>query len=134
MKIITTLPAGAPLIDRVVDVIEHNPDAHDQGEWIAREGFEEDGTPAPEVIVSADNFPCGTTACVAGWAVLLSGHSIRMPEGSNYAHGISDNRAIAIVAERLLKLTPDEAETLFYCAADLGEIRDAVAAIKTARI
>ncbi|AMS02636.1 hypothetical protein BJD55_gp130 [Gordonia phage Yvonnetastic] len=44
------------LIDKVLEAVEKHPEQHDQGSW----GFKEEG--------------CGTTMCVAGWAVVLSGH------------------------------------------------------------
>jgi hypothetical protein len=124
MKIITTLPAGAPLIDRVVDVIEHNPEASLQSSWAER------ATDNTNMRVSADNFPCGTTACFAGWTVLLAGYKIEFLEGSTTADYTSDGRSISDLARSLLRLDYMQTERLFYETGDLAEIRNTVAEIK----
>jgi hypothetical protein len=51
------------LIDAVLDIVENHPELHDQSLWVdgLREALE--GGTEPD---------CGTTACVAGWAAILS--------------------------------------------------------------
>lgn len=50
----TTITKGHDLLREVADLIERNPKAHDQGNWMHNEGS-----------------ACGTTACIAGWATVL---------------------------------------------------------------
>jgi hypothetical protein len=128
MNIITTLPESAPLIDRVVDVIEHNPDAHNQNYWAWRDM--DYSLPAPPLNISIDNFPCGTTACVAGWALLLAGYAITFDEDSDIADCAENGRIIPLLARELLRLEREQAEQLFGWTKDLASIRRVVDMIK----
>jgi hypothetical protein len=128
MNIITTLPESAPLIDRVVDVIEHNPNAHDQSYWAWRDM--DYSLTAPPLSISLDNFPCGTTACVAGWALLLAGYVLTFDEGSDAANFAENGRIIPLLARELLRLEREQAEQLFGWTTDLASIRRVVNEIK----
>lgn len=86
------------LMRQVAGHFRTNPESHDQAEW------------------------CGTSMCVAGWALALSGydleesglphsaHVMRSPDGSEVLHA----DGIAARAITLLDLTEDEADALFY--------------------
>jgi hypothetical protein len=72
---------------------------------------------------------CGTPACIAGWAVHLSGEKVDV-KGTFYAAstflGISPNTAydLFIWAEkRLDQITPDEAANTLRHLAGTGEVR-----------
>lgn len=63
--------------------------------------------------------PCGTTACLAGTVVILTGHEIDWERESTagfYCRSyVTDGRRIADVAAGELGLDDDEADDLFYC-------------------
>lgn len=61
---------NARLAYLVLDHIDAHPEQHHQRDFVCRSG--------PERSVAADDMPCGTTACFAGWTVLLSGHTIHL--------------------------------------------------------
>ncbi len=80
------------LIDKVIDYIREHPEEWNQDVW----GFKA---------------PCGTEACFAGHALLLSGytfeHGFRDPEGCSI-WGVPDT------ARELLGVTDDQSRLLFY--------------------
>jgi hypothetical protein len=70
---------------------------------------------------------CGTTACIAGTAVVLAGHEIDWNSKSLCFYGVScvtDGRFIVDVAEEELGLTEQQANELFYCSS-LNEVWEA---------
>jgi len=104
----------------VLDHIEKHPDLHNQGAWTTGaltwkiEGFAaEDMTPE-----------CGTTACFAGWTVLLNGDTMvgSLVPAINYQH-------VADHAANLLDLDGSEQTKLFYIADSLDAVRSAVTEI-----
>lgn len=87
----TTKPAfNVELAQRIHDQITQHPDQHDQGTWCSLPGV--DATDA----VGADNM-CGTTACVAGWAMLFSGYKFR--------RGVSISYGVPVLATQVLAPT-----------------------------
>jgi hypothetical protein len=100
----------------VLDHIEKNPDMHDQGRWIYP------GRHFPVSLSVQDMRPeCGTTACYAGWTVLLDGLTLdgSLVPALEYDH-------LSSVAADLLGLTQQEAMDLFHNATTLDEVRTAV--------
>jgi hypothetical protein len=116
------------LFKKIHEVVSANPQRHDQATW--------EGQSVGD---------CGTTRCVAGWAVhlatgqkvfrwesgvpnvLLSGATVRLAR----EHGIpaesgDDPGVVPKVASKMLGLTDVEAEYLFY--ADDDRAREIVAA------
>ena len=69
------------LLIAVRNVIRDNPERHDQGTWIGNVWGDTKApaatyrkyamAPVPETPADTENPVCGTTACVAGWAVIL---------------------------------------------------------------
>jgi hypothetical protein len=98
-----------------LDFIEDHPDKHNQHTWVNR-GIE--ANPIGSIDLHGVMESCGTTACYAGWTVLLNGESI---SGSNTVNGTVYLRALD-----LLGLTPFEGHILFYASRDLAEVRKAV--------
>lgn len=86
------------LMLQVRNAIRMEPERHNQDEWGSH----------PE----ADPSECGTTYCIAGWAVVLAtGKSLK--EGCakyDETPGFSD-----VVAAQLLGLDSDEANEIFFC-------------------
>ena len=85
------------LAEKVLSHIEHDPDSHYQGSWINE---------------------CGTTACIAGHAMLASGQYVRrQSEYSELVHLVhKDTGKLAepvIDGARLLGLTSDDATNIF---------------------
>src|SRR5437763_16587458 len=90
------------LIACVLEHIEKHPDEYDQNRWCWLKDEQQDGE------------YCGTTGCVAGWAVLLS----TPVEGwkdmpSSRVNTIEMSRFYRDKAASLLGLTYDEANRLF---------------------
>jgi hypothetical protein len=79
-------------LQQVVDYLRANPDKHNQGEWV-----------------------CGTTGCIAGWAVALSG----LTDISNL-HAAHDEGELDVEGEgkQLLGLNDREAYALFVRTAN----------------
>ena len=103
------------LFAKIRDMIREHPEQHDQSAW--------ESQPVDE---------CGTTRCVAGWAVALTtglpvyswqpGEEIRLSDATLrlahekgvYVEDLGDNGVVPALAARLLSLTPNEAGSLFY--------------------
>jgi hypothetical protein len=101
---------------RTLDFIEAHPDKHDQAFWIYREAISQPITLDLDLAVTE----CGTTACFAGWTVLLAGQQISARRTAMDRFGIPER------AEGLLGLTIEEADELFWQADDLADVRKAV--------
>ena len=124
------------LFKKIHEVVSANPQRHDQGTW--ESVLTQDGTSfLPE---------CGTTRCVAGWAVhlttgqklfhwepgmpsvILSDSTIRLAQEHGIPiESIDDLGVVPNVASKMLGLTDIEAENLFYNAGD-DRAREIVAA------
>jgi len=87
-----------PLFQKIHDQIDNSPESHNQGTW-----------------------ECGTSRCVAGWAIhLTTGQPVYATIGLHPAtrelaerHDVHTG-SIPAVALRLLGITADEAGRLFY--------------------
>lgn len=98
-----------PLFRKIHAQIESFPESHNQGSW-----------------------ECGTSRCVAGWAVhLTTGQPVYATIGLHSATrklveelDVRDTGSIPAVARRLLGITADEAGRLFY--ADEAQAAEAV--------
>lgn len=81
------------LLETVLTHIQDHPETHDQTEWL-----------------------CGTSACFAGWAALLSGYQKVHPMTATYVVKSGEDYApdhVREVAERLLDLSPSDSDVLF---------------------
>lgn len=96
---------------QMLDVIEANPDKHDQSMWC----FPHCSAVTAESALSA----CGTTACGAGWTVLLAGLTIQS------TMVVETGLRVSRQAADLLGLSLTEADDLFY-ADDLAGVRKVV--------
>lgn len=111
------------LLTKVRDLIKTEPAKLDMGLW---------GTMPTDVIKFKNGFAkvsCGTTACIAGWAVQLSGDQLLVREEDlctgwetdetiDVEHCVARNGRSFLIddrAQKLLGLTADEAEALFMC-------------------
>jgi hypothetical protein len=98
----TTPELNTDRLTAVLEHIEQHPEQHDQESWSMRTD-------------------CGTTACAAGWTVLLYAPNEQF---AYYVHGVSSEAAdylmsgedIPCLARRLLGLNYDEVQALFYGA------------------
>lgn len=93
---------GKELAQKILKQITEHPETHDQGSWV--NAFNE----------------CGTTYCIAGWAVAFNSR-----QGGAEPGDLSDTRralarelntisAWSILGQELLDLDDDDAELLFY--------------------
>lgn len=118
----TDLKPNADLAYRVLDYIEAHPEQHNQATFIFGYG----NLP----VLSKDNAPCGTTACFAGWTVLLTGHQIvvKNPVTTRVRRGNTlvpiDEFAADLLGIDMRALEGGGAYDLFYEAASLEEVRD----------
>jgi hypothetical protein len=99
------------LLERTMQYIEDHPEEHDQTMWFVQT-------------------PCGTTACFAGWACVLSGlkpdFTIQAP--FNYRPDITyhvegTDEWVKPVAQKLLGLTHYDADTLFDASNTVEELK-----------
>lgn len=100
---------------RVLDLIQANPEHHDQAFYFNDPyAF---GTEARSKSYNLDSFraACGTTACFAGWTLLDQGYQFMdlyqvatSPQGREVEN-------IEVEAGRLLGLTDSERRRLFHC-------------------
>jgi hypothetical protein len=116
-----------PLIAEILQAIQDQPDKHDQDTWMtvshetlvqmSNEGFTVE-LGLDSLLVPDD--VCGTSACIAGWAVMLSGYKaiskggrtirdFRSPEGFFF-----DDYSIAAEAGKLIGLDKDGIEQIFH--------------------
>lgn len=114
-------PLNEPLIAAVFEQISAHPDSWDQSEW------------------AQTSHTCGTTACFAGWAAQLNGHTRLL--WTNYAShdDLDDEDGLKVAinlevdtgehvridefAARVLGLTPDEATRVFGAPTGLINMR-----------
>lgn len=111
------------LLTKVRDLIKTEPAKLDMGLW---------GTTPTDVIKFKNGFAkvsCGTTACIAGWAVQLSGDKLLVreedlctgwetDETTEVEYCIAGNGRSFLIddrAQKLLGLTSDETDVLFMC-------------------
>lgn len=96
-----------PLLRKVLDFVTEHPEVHDQNIW-------------------AEKSPCGTSCCLAGHTVLMTGHEIDWREDGNGSGEYGADRVktpivvkgmrtdqISNVAGHELGLDSDQKETLF---------------------
>jgi len=105
------------LLNRILDIIETDPDHWDQETWVTET-------------------PCGTAYCFAGWAVHLNGYKFHPGwdlslNTSDEVYKDNEKESIYIqdVAQEILGLTLLEATTLFSSWRTLDDIRAVVAHI-----
>jgi hypothetical protein len=99
------------LIREVLSVIKENPERWNQSIWMS--------SPEPK-------FTCGTAMCVAGHAVSISDLDIKWVYSrwdKEYRGTLEDGRMIAKVAQELLGLTENEANTLFDANNTFAELK-----------
>lgn len=118
--------ANLPLLKQVRDLIEIEPHKLEMGDW---ESYRDEGehyyNPAEDDYVDPQPNECGTTRCIAGWAIYLEGVkrgldptfliATMKDELYRSEHGWLDHRDAGILA---LGITEEEADTLFYTGND----------------
>lgn len=137
----TTQLAPAPaepnpaLAWRVLDYIEAHPERHNQSSWIdaTRAGMTDRVVDRNDVEGS-----CGTTACFAGWTLLLSGATIDLEDHMAYNQVSAAWQGVARFAADLLGISEAAAPCgcsdcndrpatrLFYRAETIEDLRKAV--------
>lgn len=108
-------PLNPELAWRVRDVIVQHPEHHDQGAWIdPGRGWPFDARLTADDVLAS----CGTTACAAGWTVLLAGYRVDDNAYIYDANGVRIERLISHLAQELLGLTRDERTRLFHAVSE----------------
>lgn len=121
--------ANMDLVDEVMTFLKSNPEKHQQGVWL--EHIDEIGD-GHEPIAPETNF-CGTTGCIAGWAVAFA--KVHDPDveiiwtdgGGSYVHlpGHTRCSGVGLAAQEILGLTNDQASYIFDGGRDMEEIEAA---------
>lgn len=95
---------NAELFFAVADAIEREPHRYDQGDWFDHwEPLSEMPPPA-----------CGTTACIAGWAIACGRHSGSLKAAATEWNEAVDQDYPEDEAAELLGLAPHDADRLFH--------------------
>ena len=97
------------LAEKVLDHASRFPDSFDMGDWWYQDEW--DGA-------STEPWKCGTTACIAGWAMYLSGE-VTFRDGQPLCDGGYEE-----LGADLLGISLDDAQWLFYL--DEGEAINAL--------
>jgi len=132
---------NAKLFYLIAEALEERPDLHDQTRWFGVN--DDDGYDLQEVFVAGRQVTCGTTQCIAGWAIALEGAVLGvddsqvdpevggrdgefvavdgrhagldlLTEDQRAALSLSLGRGYDLVAAQLLGLSAAEADRLFY--------------------
>lgn len=116
-------------LDETLAFIEAHPEAHNQAFFVKPE------KKAPAVQIPGNGEICGTTACFAGWTVLLDHEHFALGKdvfGDTWAvvRGTQDRISFYNEAKRLLGLTHMEATDLFYASATLDDVKSTIDRIK----
>lgn len=125
---------GRALAKRVVETIELFPEKHEQDIWVGVPLVEDGETvlnwngyiqATPEQVIES----CGTSACLAGWSVLLTGHTYNRGrvEGVPSKCTCCGDAAVEEYAAELLELDYQQADNLFM---DMNE-RSALERLRT---
>lgn len=97
----------------VLDAIKQNEHALDMDRWVGRNGL---AVLEPVTLDDLFNGGCGTTACFAGWTVLLAGYFIKENDQAtqlgNTLHYVPD------LAGKLLGIGLADRDLLFFCDKD----------------
>lgn len=104
-----------PLLQKVMDHVTAHPEEHNQRNY-------------------GRQTPCGTTFCVAGHALLISGYTplfTNYPGPEQVMLGVYDAHGKMIhgydeVARKELDLTMTQASEIFYCMGELDEVWEVV--------
>jgi hypothetical protein len=92
------------LFERIAAVIEQAPEDFDMSSWEGRRRNE-------------DGEICGTTHCIAGWAIVLSTGQNFLRQWSDYPEKVSNEAA------RLLEISEEQADSLFHVFSWPGEFK-----------
>lgn len=117
---------NAALAYAVLDQIDAHPEQHDQSDFVRHHG--------DVWSIAATDMPCGTTACFAGWAVLLSGRTLELnhivPQ-VRMDHGLVDvdDAAALLLGIGTRGMYDDPAHALFYAARTRDDLARQVAEI-----
>ena len=117
------------IADKLREVDKRNPEAFDLGEWGNRTFFAHNASPTP---LTDDQLidGCGSSGCIAGWTVLLTGRNWApglMQEAAAEAMDLPSDLASALMAPEHLKMdysavTAGMAATVLDHLADTGEV------------
>lgn len=108
----------------LLDFLKNHPEHHDQNHWVLPAPGER-VTPMQPMTASRALARCGTTACAAGWTVLLAGgQMVEQQPGATFVEGLDgmDGFMVPGAASVLLGLSGEEAEVLFYWAESLEDV------------
>lgn len=91
---------GPELADKIKKIVTLHPDMHDQGFWFRNYGETPTYNPVDAELIKLDEIlkaveedkeapQCGTTLCVAGWALVLNGYTLmRTEKKSSYGNWV----------------------------------------------
>lgn len=97
---------------QIADIIECAPEKHDQKLYVTLKNGEDFVTD----IIGGHEVTCGTTQCIAGWAIQLEGDMVFAADIALTYDGCAPDYSVDPDEEaaEILGLTEDEASTLFH--------------------
>ncbi len=98
-----------------LDLIQAHPAKLDMNTWLSQAEEDEIGQ---TVVLEDLTVGCGTTACFAGWAVLVAGGQLFADSWGPMAQIGGDVDTVPRVARNLLELSKEESLLLFHCRVD----------------
>lgn len=108
----------AELATEILAAIEREPLAFSMYSWVRADDPEEHPVLLPEESPAS----CGTTLCVAGWAMHLSGYKVDTVIGAYINPGNHHRYHMEPKAAELLGLSQEEAAELFHTSGDVAKI------------
>lgn len=118
------------MLNEIADIISLNPKLHDQDNWLDQ--------PSEDLVVtrpsSGKRIHCGTSQCVAGWALLIDHHDnkrsygesdyleFQRELGEDYISFKGDQVEVEDAAAEILGLEKEDANQIFYNMSDHNEL------------
>jgi hypothetical protein len=114
---------NSKMLYTIANIIETFPENHNQDTWVSCNFYLNDDN-ISSVIYDGNQFSCGTTQCVAGWAVIIENGGLKHqhPDGSlefnngnslELSEGSYTDLAYVYAGAEILGLEVDDARTLF---------------------
>lgn len=114
---------NSKMLYTIANIIETFPEHHNQDTWVNCNFYLNDDN-SSSVIYDGNRFSCGTTQCVAGWAVIIENGGLKHqhPDGSlefnngnslELSEGSYTDLAYVYAGAEILGLEVDDARTLF---------------------
>jgi len=112
---------------QIADIIEQYPENHDQEIWFMNADCTHSYNFLNTIIYDGVEYKCDTSQCIAGWSLILDKRNIYFANGSTYVDDVevarhyddigvpvNDNESIIDIASKILGISTDDGQLLFY--------------------